>query len=236
MMTTLHFNLSLRQLISSLFCVMLLYPGFLFSQERNYQRYVDKSGIIEYEVTGYQSGTETLYFDDYGVREAKYKDLTMEMFGVKQKTNQIEYLDGYMQYTINLDDNTGTKIENTMLKQMVESSEGNDLGELGKKMLVSMGGEKLGEEQFLGKKCEVWQLLSMGTKVWIWNYIPLKTEMDMMGMKITYKATNVQINVSIPNDKIGIPSNIEFREIDMNNLQDLMKEKQLYIKSVDRRQ
>jgi len=201
---------------------MILLSVVIYGQNMSYYRYAVESGKVSYEISGSQTGTEILYFVNYGVKEAKYTNMVMEMFGMKQKTEQVVYLDGYDQYTYDPTNNTGTKTENTMLKQMVESSESNDLGEVGKKMFISMGGEMIREEVFLGKKCEVWEVKSMGTTVWLWNYIPLKTVVDMMGMKISYIATEIQTNINIPRDKIDVPEDIDFKEFDMDNLQNLM--------------
>ncbi len=57
-----------------------------------------------------------------------------------------------MQYMVNLDDNTATKMENPMLKGF----EGQDLTEMGEKMLKQMGGKKIGYEKFLGRPTEIW--------------------------------------------------------------------------------
>jgi len=224
MINTILFIFSMdKKAIVTILCFTILFPTFLSAQDKNYKRYNKRSGIIEYKVSGSQNGTEILYFDNFGVREAKYTDLTIDMFGMKQETKQIVFLDGYMQYTVNPDDNTGSKTEDSMLKQMVESSNDQDWGEAGMKMFISMGGVKTGEEKFMGKTCEIWKMESMGTTVWIWNFIPLKTIVDMMGMKISYEAIRFAFDVSIPENKIAVPKNIEFREFDMQNLQDMMK-------------
>ena len=52
------------------------------SQVKN-QLYQARSGIIEYELTGNTTGTETLYFDDHGAREARYKESTTKVLGMK---------------------------------------------------------------------------------------------------------------------------------------------------------
>ena len=38
------------------------------------KKYNIKSGIIEYEMKGVQTGTQTLYFDDWGKKEATYSE------------------------------------------------------------------------------------------------------------------------------------------------------------------
>jgi len=205
-----------------LFIVLFFSVVIIQAQEKDYKRYNEKSGIIEYKVSGEQNGTETIYFDNYGMKEAKYSDIIIEMFGIKQKDKKAVYLDGYWQYTIDLLKNAGTKREDDMLKQLVESSD-EELVDIGMKMFISMGGEKIGQETFLGKACDVWQIESMGSRILIWNYIPLKTVVDMMGMKITYEATSIKINVDIPDDKIDIPENIEYKEFDLDQFQNLME-------------
>ena len=118
------------------------------------KRYGVKQTCIEYTVNGdMQSGTEVLYFDQWGAREAKYEMKTTEDGPMKIKENKVGFLEGTMHYMVNLDDNTGTKMENPMLKGL----EGQDLTEVDKKMMKQMGGKKIGTENFLGKQTDIWE-------------------------------------------------------------------------------
>ena len=193
-----------------------------YAQTNNFKRYQLESGIVEYEVTGMQNGLIILYFDDYGMREASYENTILEMFGVQQETNTVNYLDGYWQYNVNVTTKTGTKTKNTMLESIVENGNNTDLEEVGMEMFVSMGGKQTGEESFMGKTCEVWTLESMGTTMWIWKGVPLKTETNMMGILMNRRATMFEENVSIPPEKLNIPDDIIFNEVDLDNIQNMM--------------
>ncbi len=189
-----------------------------------YKRYEIKSGIVETETTGtMNSGTETIYFDDYGRREAKYTKTTVSVPGVniKQTSNQLTIMDGDWMYSIDLDKKTGYKMKPEMLEDMAKNQGTKDLGKVGKEMLEQMGGKKVGEEKVLGKNADVWEMSNMGTKIWVWKGITLKTETNMMGMKINQTATKLEINVSVPDEKFEVPEDVSISE---ENPMDKLKE------------
>lgn len=155
------------------------------------KRYGIKKACIEYELSGTQTGKETLYIGDWGWLEAKYTQTQIEVMGFTQKTNTATFVEGTWIYTVDLDNKTGTKTENTMLKAL----QGQDIEEVGKRILIDMGGEKVGSETLLGDKvCEMWEVKNIGTKTWLWKGIPLKTETNMMGMKMSSVATKIKFD------------------------------------------
>jgi hypothetical protein len=155
-----------------------------------------------------QTGSETLYFTDYGMREAKYTNTELKMGGITQKSNKMTLLDSATIYTIDLDTKTGATMENPMYK----SFEGKDATEVGEKILKDMGGKKIGTESLLGKTCDVWEIKNLGSKTWIWSGLPLKTETNMMGMQMTIAATKIQEEVAIPKEKLQIPAGTKITE------------------------
>jgi len=204
--------------------ILFFNSSALTAQTKDYKRYKLKSAIIKFQQSGTLEGTAILYFDDYGMKEATHEEGEMAMFGIKQESKTVNYLHGFMQYNMDMINKTATKTKNTILQSLVENSESSDLEEIGMEMFKQMGGEKVGKEDIIGKPCEIWELKQMGTKVWIWNGIPLRTETDMMGIKLIKVATNIKANVSIPPDKIEIPPDIEFKEIDMGNLNEMIQQ------------
>ncbi len=172
------------------------------------KRYGVKQACIEYTVSGdMQSGTEVLYFDQWGAREAKYEMKTTKVGPMKTEENKVTFMEGAMAYTVNLKDNTGSKMENPMLK----SFEGQDLTEVGEKMMKQMGGKKIGSEKLLGKQTDIWEIKQMGTKSWVWKGVPLKTELNMMGMKISIVAT--KISEKFDKSKLERPKNIDYKDM-----------------------
>ena len=201
---------------------LLLLINFLSAQTKEFKRYSMKSGVVKYEISGMQNGTAEMFFDDFGMKEATYENTVIEMYGIKQESKSINYLQGYWQYNIDQISNSATKTKNTILESIVENSEDGDLVVIGQEMFKSMGGTLIGEEDVIGKPCKIWELKSMGTKVWVWENVPLKTETNMMGISILRIATSVEKNADVPASKLEIPSDIEFQEIDLGKIQEMM--------------
>ncbi len=185
--------------------LFLLFSFFTNDPYQEFKRYGIKSGIIEYELSGAQSGKETIYFDDWGYREAKYTEAELSFGGFSQKTNTLTILEGKMIYTIDLSTNTGTKMENPLFAGLKDE----DLQEMGKQMMEQMGGEKTGTETFLDRTCEVWEIKQMGTKTYVWESIALKTEVNM-GMQMNITAVSMKEG-EVPQEKLKIPEGVAFQ-------------------------
>ncbi len=186
------------------------------------KRYLIKSGIVEYTLSGTRKGTETIYFDNWGMREAKYTKSEMSMMGMTQKQNTLTLLDGETTYNIDLDTKTGTKMETPMLKELAANNK--NLTDAGEKMMKSMGGAKIGTEVVLGKTCDVWEIKNMQSKTWVWKNVPLKTQVNMANMQMTITATKFEDGATIPPDKLKIPSDVTITEgVDMKKMLEGLK-------------
>jgi len=183
-----------------------------FLGEESFKRYQIESGIIEYSLSGNRKGTEIVYFDDWGRREAKYSKTELSMMGITQKSNTLTLLDGVWIYNINLDGKTGTKMSNSMLKDLSESSSDKDLTEVGEEMMVRMGGKKIGTEEIQGKMCDVWEIKNMNTKTWVWKGVTLKTVTKMAGIETLSTAVRFEANAKVPEEKFAIPADVTITE------------------------
>jgi hypothetical protein len=184
-------------------------------RDAGYKRYQIESARVEYEMSGPQTGTETLYFDQWGMREAKYSNTALAVMGFTKKTNQLTILDGEWIYAIDLDKKTGTKTKHPLMQEIAEKHGTKDLAKVGERVMHQMG-ERVGTEEVAGKRCEVWEVKddrggTLSTS-WVWNGIPLKTQVNMAGMQQTVTATKVEADVSVPNDKFAIPSGVTITE------------------------
>ncbi|GEM_PF-953126 len=177
-----------------------------------YKRYGIESGVVEYAVSGAQKGTETLYFDRWGQREATYTDTEISLAGISQKQNTLNILEGEMIYNINLATRAGTKTVNPLFKKILDRSPDKNLADLGLRMLEEMGGVKIGAEQIAGKLCDVWEVKNLSSKSWLWKAVTLKVQVKMAGMEVTKTAARFEEGVAIPEDKFAIPSDVEMSE------------------------
>ncbi len=179
------------------------------------KRYGIQSGIIKYKLTGLQTGEETLYFDQWGMREAKFNQVTTKLGGVSAPNETLTILNNEAMYIIDPIKKTGIKAGNNMLDQLkvvAANAEGN-LAEAGLKMLEAMGGKREGTGEVLGKTCEIWVLESTKTKMWVWKGITLKSTINIMGTGQTNEAIDIQTDTKVPSDKFKVPEGIKLTDM-----------------------
>jgi hypothetical protein len=197
---------------------LLLAFSFVLSAQ-DFKRYKFKSGKIVYQSTGSMTGTETLYFDNYGMEEIKTTKVVMEMMGIKQETSTKVIMKDKWIYSIDNTTNTANKLENPIYSMFPDGVSGDEIGE---KMMVKMGGKKIGSETIDGRDCDIWELKKMMSKIWVWQTIPIKTEINMMGMNITQTATSVETDIPVMPSMFQIPAGIQIQEMDNIDLNSLM--------------
>lgn len=171
-------------------------------------KYALKSGIVVYntQMMG-MDVKQTLYFDDYGAKEAQ--EVSMEMMGVKMHQVTISK-DGFI-YTLDMEQKTGTKVAApTGLAQNI------DFQNLSEEMAKDMELKKLGTEEFLGKTCDKMSIdykkMSMKGTFLVYKGVALKSETDMGSMKMNLLAEKFDENPSIPSEKFEIPDDIKIME------------------------
>jgi len=191
----------------------------------NFQkRYGIKSGVIEYIITGSQEGTKTLYFDSWGMRQAEYTRSILSVGGFTKSLNIVNIIDGEYQYMINMDQNSGTKTRNPVLKAIEQLKNQKGFNEFGEQMLLSMGANKIGSENFLGKDCDVYEMKNTGTKLWIWEWLTLKSETKSGGININLTATRINEGSSVSSEKFKIPEKVVLNEVNLDNIENEMRE------------
>jgi len=203
-------------LLLSLFVALISYNG---NSQNTLKRYGVKSGIIKYKTTtsgkmmGSKmtgSGSESLYFKDYGALELREEQSTkttrIKFFGREKvktdKEHTMNKLDNGENYLVNFKTKTITANRDAAMDMMKQSN--TDAGEAGKSMLKSMGGKKIGNETFMGYNCEVWSI--MGGKQWLYKGVMLKLEMKTLGINTVKVATSAKFNISVSSTNFKLPN------------------------------
>lgn len=197
---------------------MLSITSISFAQDNQANRYAIKSGHVEYKLTGNTEGTKSLWFDNYGeifVEEVN-SITTTKMFGMKNVTEEhkVTIMKGAENITIDYIEETVYKSTNPYYqdgKDFAESMTKEEQEEFTNSIMNSFGGEIIGEENILGKKCEIMSML--GTKTWIYKGVALKSEAKILGVKNFEDATEFEENVKIPASKFKIPEGFEVEDL-----------------------
>ncbi len=201
------------------------------------KRYEVPSGMVTYntvikgKVMGSTidgSGTQELYFKDWGNVELKKEDekkvTHINIFGQKKtevdETHTINKLDNGKSYSVDMK-NKIIYVRDDPAMAMIKTFNDGDAVKTGEKMLESIGGKKIGKEKVLDYMCDVWQI--PGGKQWIYKGVPLKLEMTMMGITTTQSATKAKFGINVPDKYFKLPDyplqEIESFDIDDNNKQ-----------------
>ena len=177
-----------------------------------------KSGIIEYEISGSQTGTKKLYFDDWGRKQAEFTNSTIKVGKYTKHSSLLKITKGDYQYIINIENNSGTKRENPIIEKMIELKNQINYGDFGEQLLFVDGGFESGSDIIAGKKCKVYEFKKQNTQKWIWNWLMLKSETNRGKIKIIVLAKNIEEDVSVPDSVFNIPQNVLITEVDLESL------------------
>ena len=179
------------------------------------KRYKVKSFIAEYTIEGSgmgaQNGTEKVYVDNYGAQEARYSNMSMSVMGFNQNQNSVTYLQNG--YSHNFDYNTQRATKLKLEDVVGQSKKGAAMHDYTDEMIKQLNGKRNGKDNHLGFPCDIVEFSDMGSRTCIHDNVPLWSEVKIMGIQMSIKATSFQKNVKIPRDKIDIPGDIVFQDV-----------------------
>lgn len=187
--------------------------------------YEIKSGIVRYKplnIMGVMT-TETLYFDDYGRREARETITETDIMGIKNYEHKMEIKDGKyaISYEIKKTENgrdiTSREAARTDMSQMQEMAMA--MGKMidVKKMKEEMDYREEGTETVAGVTGTKYSV-SMNkenpeARVYGVMYKNIAMKSQMMGM--TIEAESIEQNAAFPASKFEVPSGYTIKDIDL---------------------
>ena len=199
--------------------VLLLFSEPAFAVENPWDvKLPFKQGSISYSLKGMMKGEKTIYVKDYGRTTAEYQTTEMKMMGISQQNKEIIITTPEWAYHIDLSKGTGTKQANPkkyFIEEFSRLSKGDqkkvvrNAETLGYSTVEGMGGHiEKNATKILGYQCDKANM--MGTTVYTISgtNLPLKTEGNTMGIKISETATNIDRGAP-PADKFRVPANIK---------------------------
>ena len=190
------------------------------TQDKQLKRYGIESGSIAYKssisgkvmgstISG--SGTESLYFKDWGavelLEEESTQTTTSTIFGKTStetsSTHTMNKLDNGDGYAVDFKRKEIRKNKDMAMGMTKMFQKDADAGKVGKELFESMGGKLIGSEVVLGYECEIWDL--MGIKQWLYKGVLMKSEGTLMGITTVKEATHAKFNQSLPDSSFDLP-------------------------------
>ncbi len=191
-------------------------------QKIEFKKYQIKSGIAQYVHEGNVTGTETVWFDDWGEREFRVTETETKMLGMRQKTNSCQLTIGLDNYQWDPVTKKGTHVKNTLMEEVMKDPNF-DQEEFARELMKSTGFRKTGEATIDGRNCDVWE--GMNSKVWVWknNGLAVRSEMHLI-VNVTIKLTEFESNPKISSEKFQVPVDVKFTEEKMPTMEELQQQ------------
>lgn len=167
--------------------------------------YEIKSGLVETTSSVFGTVTTVEYFDDYGMKTAKYT--TSTTMGETSHKLEIHLPDGSI-YDIDLDAKTGTLLR--IPPEQAQAMASMMAPALTKDAKIT----SLPAKEFLGKKCDGQRVEVMGTRsdIWTWKGIELYSELGAMQPPIVTRATKVS-EEAVPAAKFEVPAGVKIQNL-----------------------
>jgi len=202
-----------------LFFLLSFLLVFQLNAQQSAKRYAIESGKIEYKLTGNTTGTRIVYFSDYGNKHYEHEksETVTKIFGItdRTETDKITIISGDHFWTIdNLEKKNyeGEMPYSNLSKEMMGNMTEAEQKEMADDILKSFGGQRLGTEKVLGYTCE--KLSVMGSFIWLYNGISLKSETNVMGITANEEAIVFEENIAIPSSRYSPPSGVNFTNVE----------------------
>lgn len=201
-------------ILLSVFCA---WPGQVTAQEPAppVKYFALPFGTVQYAISGAEVGTQTTYFDQWGMRQAHSRKSETPRFGMMLivTLNLAERT-----VLMDLDKRLAQKSENAVLKQLLAAYKPEDNVLLSLQVVQNEGGQKVRNETFLDRPCEVWENKARGSKVWLWNGIPLRSETQSPDGLIIVAATKVDETTPVDENVFVLPEGFHFIDTDIKQI------------------
>ena len=178
-----------------------------FSGYEGFKKYQIKSGVIEYRLDGMRSGTEKVYWDDWGVKEARYTKATLNLMGVAQEVEERLISTPDVIYTIDVKTNEAVKTKNPGVGFFKGLSE-DEMTQMSKQLLEATGAKLLGTDFVADQTCELWDVPLSGGQECIWKGIALAESGSLGGLQSEREATTVVAGIEVDAEHFILPKDV----------------------------
>lgn len=169
-----------------------------------------QEATIDYELSGTESGKETLYIKEFGARQARYRTSASTLMGVTKSTRTIQITDQNWICHYDLLGKTSGKTTNPVkiyrseyakLNAEEKTNFAKNAKELGAGGMFGQvnGTIRYKAQKILGFDCDVASVAGISTVYLLHNTaLPLKAETSVMGITNNILATRIDTSTNVP--------------------------------------
>ncbi len=172
-----------------------------------YRRYGLEKGILYFRMEGAVQGTETIYFDHWGWREARHINTKADVGSFKEEVFMIQYLEGERRYDYNPETNKAVLFESPQVQQSAMKYQTRDMVKVSEIMMENMGAVRSGAGKVAGVDCEIWKMERYKTTLSLWKGLTVKEESFINNIPVRRVALLIKQDEDPPSDKLLIPAN-----------------------------
>jgi hypothetical protein len=176
------------------------------------QRYNVRSGIVELKSSFMGDLRQTIYFDDYGRKEAVHANVSAG--GTTNRSVMVMANGSNVIYDPVR--KSGTRIDMADALSQLGLGGIPNLSSLDANQKRELKYQPIAGRTVLGKQTEGASIEVMGTplKVWTWEGVPLRMEASMQGNQMVVEATSIKTDVAVPADRFVVPPDVKITEYD----------------------
>lgn len=174
------------------------------------QRYNIRSGIIELKSTFMGDLRQTIYFDEFGRKEAVYANATID----DKTTRSVMVMANGQNIIYDPEKKSGTRIDMADALSQLGLGGIPNLSSLDDNAKRELKYRPIAGRTVLGKPTIGAAIDVMGTavNVWTWEGIPLRMEATMQGNTMMVEATSLKTDVAVPADRFVVPKEIRITD------------------------
>lgn len=182
-------------------------------QAKDVKLFKDKSGIIEYELSGSKQGKIIVKFDDYGDKMTVESDFLFN--GTPNKS--ISWVEGDTSYVYDYEKKKGYKLPYFSKIEYAKLYTGS-VAETYRKQYKKHLGNMSGLEKVYGKKCERWEVPAQGKIIWMWEGYRMKETYNAIEtLNYTETVSKMKIGASIPSSHF-VKKDIDYQVFSVQNI------------------
>lgn len=178
-----------------------------------YKRYGIEKGSFIFRIDGAVNGTEHVYFDHWGWREAKYTRTTTEVENLYEETNEVQFLDGERRYQYFPETKKAHYFDSGQIEDMARRYNTKDMVAVGNEMLKNMGMQPAGKAKVGQTECDVWVKAQPKIRLYMWHGLTMGEESYVNNIPIGRRCVLVDLEKDIPLEKLLLPKDVVLENI-----------------------